>query len=149
MIYYEYFVTLLYASISPFRSSCTPAIGCVLCFVEPLVCRRGQSRPADRPSAAGLVIEAAFLLAPIRGRPSVSTPPPPRCYVLTAGRLYGLTLLSIRLCVARVRTSGLQLPARGIAVVTGMSWTCGPSLRGRPDLCGRCHAGGLFESVGC
>ena len=29
-----------------------------------------------RPSAAGLVIEAAFLLAPIRGCPFVSIPPP-------------------------------------------------------------------------
>ena len=37
---------------------------------------------------------------------------PQRCYVFTADRLFGLTLLSIRLCGARFRTSCLWLPPR-------------------------------------
>ena len=61
------------------------------------------------PLAAGLVIEAAFLLAPIRGRLSASIPP--CCYVLTADRLSGWPCFrSVR--AARVRSLGLWLPAQ-------------------------------------
>ena len=104
--------------------------------------------PSGRPSLGRrLSYRSGVSLAPVRRRPSVSIPP--LCYVLTAGRLYGLTLFSIRLCGACVRTLGLWLSAQDIAVVTGAWRTCGPSLQGRPDLYSRCHVHGLFESVGC
>ena len=77
---------------------------------------------------------------------------PSRCYVLTAGRLYGLTLLSIRLYDASIHASDLWLLAQWyITVVTSSSRTCGSSLRGLTDqdLYGRCHALVLFEGVGC